>query len=504
MESKHNDKTAVGQIYFFDPKAGFEVTPTLRSPDPAFARGGFFCLETDGGFSYRLYTWFTTTTEVFMRFLAVIVILSACAFVTGAGDGPENNWPTWRGPGSAGLALDGSPPAEWSETKNIRWKVAIPGKGLASPIVWGDLVFVQTAIETDETAEIEDVTSDGKKWAKKILPDKVLEFVILAYNRHDGSIVWQRTVNKSLPHEATHETASWASTSPVTDGESVFAYFGSNGLFSYSLAGDLIWKTDLGNMETRNSFGEGSSPALHGNTLVVNWDHEGDSFIVALDKNTGKEIWRRERDEPTSWSTPAIVDYNGRTQVIVSATNRIRGYDLSNGDNIWECSGMTLNVVPTPVISGGLVFVASGFRGDALMAIDFSKAEGDITGTEAVVWTHDADAPYVPSPLVVGDRVYFLKTNTEIMSSLDAKTGAVVIAPIRLEGIKGVYASPVATRDHIFFTGRNGTTVVIEAGSEFKIVSTNKLNDNFDASPAIVGDALYLRGKSMLYCISEN
>ena len=180
--------------------------------------------------------------------------------------------------------------------------------------------------------------------------------------------------------------------------------------------GKLIWEKDLGDMSVRMNFGEGSSPVLHGNKLVIIWDHQGDSFIVALDKRTGRQLWKVARDEETSWSSPIVVEHGGKAQVITSATNRVRSYDLETGDLVWDGSGVTLNAIPSPVASEGMVYVMSGFRGNVLQAIRFGAAKGDITGSKAIAWEFDRDTPYVPSPLLYGDTLYFLKSNSNVLS----------------------------------------------------------------------------------------
>lgn len=411
-----------------------------------------------------------------------------------AADEPNHNWPQWRGPLGTGAAPSSNPPATWSETENIRWKVPIPGQGHASPIAWSDRVFVLTAIQTDQSLPQEESDS----------PANIYKFDIIALDRQSGNILWQRTARAEPPHEGTHQDGSWAPASPATDGERVFAHFGSRGLYCYDMEGELLWSTDLGDMATRHSFGEGASPALHGDSIVINWDHEGESFIVALDKRTGQERWRVARDERTTWGTPLIVKHADRTQVIVNATNRIRSYDLADGAPIWECSGMTVNPIPTPVTVNGVVYVMSGFRGNALLAIRLAGAEGDITDSESVVWSYDRDTPYVPSPLLYDGMLYFLKGNNGVLSGLNLATGDKHFGPQRLEGIEGIYASPVGAQDRVYITGRNGTTLVLKSGPEYEILHRNALDDRFNASPAIAGDELFLRGEQALYCIAED
>jgi outer membrane protein assembly factor BamB len=251
------------------------------------------------------------------------------------------------------------------------------------------------------------------------------------------------------------------------------------------------------------SFGEGSSPALHGDTLVINWDHEGDDFIVALDKNTGNELWRTPRDEDTTWATPLIVEHDGKAQVVTVGTNRIRGYDLASGKPIWDHDGLTANVIPTPVAKDGVVYAMSGFRGNELYAIRLGRS-GDLSRTDAVAWSHNRGTPYVPSPLLYGDRLYFLSGNAALLSCFDATTGQAVVEGQRIDDVEGVYASPVGAGGKVYLVGRNGVSAVLRHGGEtLDVLATNRLDDRFDASPAIAGNELFLRGREHLYCIAE-
>ena len=314
--------------------------------------------------------------------------------------------------------------------------------------------------------------------------------------------MWERTAREAPPNEERHHpTATRASTSGITDGEHLYAYFGSQGLFCYDMEGNLKWEKDLGNMRTARSFGEGGAPAIHGSTLLVNWDHEGDSFIVALDKQSGDELWRKERQERTSWSTPLVVEHNGRRQVIVSASAKTRSYDLETGDVIWECAGLGSNVIPTPLHEDGVVYVTSGHRRPAMQAILLDRAKGDIAGTDAVLWSIDRDTPYVSSPVLTNGRLYFVKNRNATLSCYDAKTGEALFGPLRLEGLGTVYASLVGVSDRIYLSDLDGNTLVIRNSPEFEVLATNKLDDGLAASPVIVGDELYLRGHSHLYRI---
>jgi len=434
--------------------------------------------------------------------LCLSTVLDSTAEADSAAD---SYWPQWRGPLATGVAPHADPPVEWNEGKNIAWKTEIPGKGSASPIVWEDTVYVLTAVPVGDPTDVATSSaSQGEdRGPRGIQPAGAQRFTILAIRRSDGGIAWQKVLREAVPHEGTHATGTWASNSPITDGEHIYAYFGSHGLYCLDMKGNLVWEKDLGDMQTRRAFGEGSSPALSGTTLLVNWDHEGASFVVALDKRTGDEIWRQDRDEITSWSTPLIVEHDGRQQAIVSATGRVRSYDLEKGDVIWEIGGMTVNVIPTPVHTDGLVIVTSGFRGNALLAIRLDGAKGDITGTDSILWSLDRDTPYTPSPLWYGDQLYFTKTNDGILSSYNAKTGDKYFGPVRLDEVPNIYASPVGASGRVYIAGRDGVTLVIEHGPDFKVLAANELDDGFDASPAVVDKEIYLRGKRYLYRISE-
>ncbi len=439
-----------------------------------------------------------------MRPTSTILALAAAVLLAAGAStdrNPSRQWPQWRGPLATGAAPDAAPPVRWSEGENVRWKVPIPGRGKASPVVWDQRIYLLTAVGPEGGSGA--VSPQTGERRRGLSPDGPLRFVVMAIDRATGRLVWQRTAREEAPHEGTHPDGTWASASAVTDGRRVFAHFGSRGLFAYDADGEPLWQTDLGDMTTRRGFGEGSSPALWEQTLVVNWDHEGDSFIVALDAGSGRELWRRQRDEVTSWSTPLVVADGGAPQVVVSATGRIRSYDLASGEPLWETGGMTLNTIPSPVYADGLLFATSGFRGNALKAIRLAGARGDLDGGEAIAWSYDRDTPYVPSPLLYQGVLYVLKHNSAILTAFDAATGEVLYGPERLPGIDGAYASPVAAAGRVYVAGRDGTTVVLKAGREFEVLATNVLDDGFDASPALAGKDLLLRGRTHLYCLSD-
>jgi outer membrane protein assembly factor BamB len=421
---------------------------------------------------------------------------------THAADASSAQWPQWRGPDGGGIAPLGDPPVEWSETNNVRWKSLIPGLGTSTPVVWDNHVFILTAVEVDsKTPPASDATTNAA--TARPAPGKPttpLRFITLDYDRRDGKILWQKTVCEEVPHEGHHKDHGYASGSPVTDGENVYSFFGSRGLYCHDFKGNLKWEKRFGQMKVRNAFGEGSSPALFGNTLVVVWDHEGEDFIVALNKTNGDEIWRKKRDAGTGWTTPLIVQRGSRTEVMVSAENNIISYDLATGEELWKCRGMTANPIPTPSAGKDRVWFNSGFRGNSLMAIKLGGS-GDLTGTDSVLWKHDRNCSYVPSALVYEDRIYFFASCTAKLSCLDAMTGKPDYEAETLKDISGIYASPVGAAGRVYVAGRNGKCAVIKAGPKLEVLSLNTLDEQFDASPAIVGRDLFLRGHKTLYCI---
>ena len=413
----------------------------------------------------------------------------------------EGHWPQWRGPLGTGVAPQGDPPVEWAEDRNVRWKLPLPGSGHGTPVIWGDRIFLTTAIPYGDVVDGTYPEDHGAH--DNVAPNRRLHFVVLAVDREAGKILWQRTVHSGSPHEGTHTTGSWASASPVTDGEHLFASFGSQGLYALTPDGEPVWHKDLGDMRIRHSHGEGSSPALHGNTLVINWDHQGDSFVVALDKATGRERWRSDRDEITSWSSPLIVQHRGKAQVVIAATGRVRGYDLKTGRLLWQCGGLSRNVVASPVAAGGYVYVANSYDAQVMMAIRLEVAKGDITGTDAVAWTLHRHTPYVPSPLLYEGQLFFVKHLQSFLSAVDAKTGKVLFGPARLPVPQMIFASPVGAADRIYVAGRGGVTTVLKRSNRFEVLAVNRLEDSFSASPAVAGDALYLRGERYLYRLSR-
>jgi outer membrane protein assembly factor BamB len=289
----------------------------------------------------------------------------------------------------------------------------------------------------------------------------------------------------------------------VTDGTSVFAFFGSRGLHCLDFRGEKKWSRDLGKMRIKHGHGEGSSPAIHGSAVIVNWDHADQSFIAAFDKRTGKQLWKTKRDEVTSWATPIVVKVDGKPQVIVNGTKRMRGYSLESGKVIWKCAGLSANIVASPVSADGVVYAGSSYVKKGMMAIRLSGAKGDISSSKHVLWRHRFAAPYVPSLLLTGRSLYFLHHYQPMLWRVDVKTGEDPEGPYRMQDLRNVYASPVAAAGRVYITDRNGVTVVLSDDKKLKILATNSLDESVNASAAIVGEEIFMRGGQSLYCISE-
>ena len=444
------------------------------------------------------------------RTLVILLVICAAEVtlgsrLSGAGSGPAD-WPYWRGLAADGMAV-GDAPLKWSDTENVRWKTDIPGLGNSSPIVWGDQIFVTTAVPTGAPAAAASVAppsgpAPGSRGRAQGPPPVEHRFELLSLDRKTGKILWQRTATTAVPHEGVHSTyGSFASNSPVTDGKRVYAFFGSRGIYCYDLKGSLVWQKDFGvQMRMRMAFGEGMAPVLADDRLILVFDHEGDSFIVALDKVTGKEIWRVARAERSNWAAPLIVDFKGRKQVVVSASTKVRSYDLRDGSLIWECAGLGANAIPHPVRQDDLVFVMSGYQKPNLMAIRLGR-EGDLTGTDAVVWSQTRGNSYVPSPVIFNNKLYVL-ADTGMLSCYNAKTGEPYYQQERLPKTYSFKSSPVGANGKLYLASEDDDVIVVKMGEKFEVLATNTMSDQtFIATPAIAGGEIYLRSKTRLYCI---
>lgn len=434
---------------------------------------------------------------VFIFFLTIVASSSFSAEVATVG---VEQWPSWRGPDGTGVVREGKPPIEWSETKNVKWKTTLPGVGQSTPIIWGDKIFLQTAVAVGKD------TGEAKSFFFSP-PSKDINvpyrFMVLCLNRENGAIIWKRVVHEVLPHEGHHPSGSLAPYTPVTDGKLLWASFGSRGLYCLDFEGNIQWKAKTTKMNKARRYGEGSSPALAEGAVFLLADHEGQSNITAYDKLTGKIRWQVDREEKSSWSTPTVVKVADRTEIITSASKYIRSYDAKTGELVWKCAGLTGCAAPSPVVYDGTVFCTTGFLGSAILAIKLGN-RGDLTGTDALLWSRNRAGSNVPTPLAHNSRLYVFESYRASLSCLDTATGEPHYERQRLPGMKNVYASPLAVGNNIYLCDREGTTVVIKSSDQMEILATNHLDENLDASPVAIGDELYLRGRSSIYCISES
>lgn len=473
--------------------------------------------------------------------LSLVPLLACLSFSTPV----ASDWTAWRGSNASGVAK-GSPPTEFSEKSNVKWKSALPGRGLSTPVIVGDRVFVTSAV----SAPAEDAEDSENRGGRGPTPVGETEFLVLCFDRGDGSVIWDAVARTQVPHQGTHRDGSLAAPSIITDGEHLFVSFGSYGIYAYDLDGELKWEKDLGDMDVRNAFGEGSSPVLVGDQLVILWDHEGDSFLTALDKSTGTERWRTARELGTNWTTPLVVKQGSESHIVVASTPTI-AYDARTGQPVWtsgespaapeEASarrdgagpppgggrgargegrpgggppggppgrggrgGSRGGIIATPILSEGVLVYSTGTRrGGTLFALRLEDIEeGSVEESGALLWTRDRDAPRIPSPIAHDGILYALKSTSGILSAFDLGSGAPLYEATRLKGAADVWASPVIAGDRIYILGRDGTIEVVATGPEFETLAVNKLEDGFDASPAVAGDELFLRGHTQLYCIA--
>ena len=476
------------------------------------------------------------TPQFRVRVHAVVAVAGLCV---GATAFDAQDWASWRGPENDGMAR-GDAPVGWNESANVKWEVAIPGRGNSSPVVWGNQIFVTSAVQIgspnasgrstptstrpvgNPTAGHPDGGTQSGRGAAGIHsgggqpfrdggrfphgnfgPQVAHRFLLLSIDKSTGRVLWERTAIETTPHEGFHQQyGSFASHSPVTDGEHVFAYFGSRGVYCYDLSGNLIWNKNLGQMNKILQFGEGTPIVLHDDRVIIKLDHEGESFIVALNKATGDELWRTARNEITSWSPPLVVDHGGRKQVVVAATQKVRSYDFETGDVIWEVAGLGRNQIPAPVHQDDLVYVMSGFIAPKLMAIRLGGL-GDLTGTDAIVWSNTQANAYTPSPVLFDNQLYVL-TDNGILTNFNATTGEVHYRQ-RLPGAANFKASPVGVNGKLYLSSEEGNVFVVKMGFEFELLATNTLDDAIlIATPAIAGGEIFLRSQNSLYRISDS
>jgi outer membrane protein assembly factor BamB len=406
--------------------------------------------------------------------LASTALASENVRIVPVDDEASRYWPRWRGPSGQGLVAGTGYPDRWSDTENVVWKVPVPGRGNSSPIIWGDRIFLTTA-------------HDGGT-----------RLSLLSFRRSDGKLLWETPIpQEGIEH--VHAKNGHASATPVTDGERVYASFGSHGLFAFDFAGAIVWHRPVGKID--NYQGTAGSPILYRNTVILYQDHDGDSFVSAFDKATGKRVWRAPREASVGWGTPVVIRTGKRDELIVSSQHAVDAYDPVNGLWLWKVRGNKFEVIPTPVVGHDLVFCSSGRSGPTLAIRP--GGSGDVTETH-VVWTSPKGSPFVPSPILVGEHLYMMNDILSIVTAYEAKTGELAFqGRLGAEKKEGFSASPVAVDGKIFFTNDDGETFVLEAGPELMVLHVNRLNARTLASPALVGGRWYFRTENELICIGS-
>ena len=420
--------------------------------------------------------------------------------------GSAANWPQWRGPDGSGISNEKNLPSEWGPGKNIKWRTPIAGRGHSSPIVWGNRVFVTTAVEGDvvQGAKAVKHMAGDKEFLHpdSIGADRKHQFKVIALNRDSGKVLWEALAWEGTPYDNRHRKSSYASSTPATDGKLVYAYFGTEGLYAYDFNGKLAWKAQLGNLATVG-MGTGTSPILYDNVVIVQCDEDNGeaSFIVALDKKTGKEVWRTPRKVQVSWSTPLLVKTATHSELITSGTEMVISYDPATGKELWRHKGVESNAIPSPVANNEMVFLVAGFPAKIAMAIKLGGS-GDLTGTPNVPWKYAKGTAYVPSPILYGDYLY-LTTDRGILTCIDAKTGEVKYEGGRIPIPATFTASPVAFEGKILMTSEDGDTFIVKAGPKHEVLGTNTVGEPVYASPAIADGRIFIRGEKNLYCIGS-
>lgn len=442
--------------------------------------------------------------------LAILIcMLALFASQTSPGNAAgSSNWPQWRGPDGQGVSDEKNLPTEWSDTKNVLWKTPIPGKGFSQPIIWGKQVFLTTDVEGGAAPESHKppkhtIGNQEFKHPDWYGVDLLHTFKILSLDRDTGKILWEKTAYEGTVFDYRHKRGNYAAPTPVTDGKYVWAYFGSEGLYCYDFDGKLIWKKSLGPIPTIG-MGVGTSPVLHGDLLILQCDeNEGkNSFITALNKKTGKEVWRTARPVQVSWTTPVLVKVNNRTELITSGNEFLISYDPATGKEFWRTSGLKSHAIATPVVGHGLAILSSGYPQKAIIAVKLGGS-GNLDGTDKIAWKYNKGTAYVPSPILYGDFVY-LMSDAGILTCLNAKTGEVVYEGGRVPVATKFYgASPVAFDGKILLTSDDGDTYVIKAGPKHEVLGANSLGEPSRTSIAIADGRLFIRGDKHLFCIGN-
>lgn len=413
------------------------------------------------------------------------------------------NWAQWRGPDGQGISAETGLPTEWSPTSHVAWKVPLAGRGHSAPVVWGNRVFVTTAIEGDLVP--------GHKAPEHlngtepfVHPDSVgverrNELRVLAIDAASGRSVWERVAHDGPMFDNRHKRGSYASPTPVTDGERVYVSFGPEGVYAYDFDGRPAWTASLGQIKTLG-LGVGASPVLYRDLVILQCDeNNGDaSFIVALDKRTGKEAWRTKRDVQVSWSTPALVETGSRTELVANGSEWVVAYDPATGKELWRTPGVKSNAIHTPLVGSGLVIATAGFPERRVIAI----RPGPVTDANRVAWTYEKGTAYVVSPILYKGVVYLLN-DRGVMTALDAATGKMIYEGGRIPKPATFMGSPVAFGDYVLLTSEDGETFFVKAGSSHEVVKTNSVDEPVYSSLALANGRIYIRGERHLFAIGD-
>jgi len=439
-----------------------------------------------------------------IRRLLILTLFCVSSIVANA----QTHWPQFRGAQSLGVSEDPNLPDKWSATENVAWKTDIPGVGWSSPIVWGNQIFLTSVVNTGDTEPPKKGLYFG---GERPVPPAEHRWMVYSVDFRNGKILWEREVHKGIPKFSRHLKNSYASETPVTDGERVYAYFGNVGLYVFDMKGALLWKQLFDAKKTRFGWGTAASPVVHKDKLFIVFDNDEQSYLVAYDKKTGKQLWKVDREIGTNWATPYIWENGQRTELVIPGTKAVRSYDL-DGKTLWEFKGMSSIAIPVPFSKFGLLYIASGYVGDQHRPVyavkpgasgDISLKEGE-TSNQYIAWYQRQAGPYNPSPIVYGD-LYYTLFDRGFFTAHDAKTGKLVYDKQRIDPAAGAFtSSPWAYNGKIFALSEDGDTFVIQAGSEYKLVGKNSLDDMCMATPAIAKGSLVIRTATKLYRISKN